>query len=86
VPADRLTDEERRLKDELADLPELAILQLIYQQKSYKGHAKDYEFSGTSMREHWTSRYEDTTLKHRHWIAMPPEGDGIVVHDVHREE
>jgi len=88
VPADRLTDEERRLKDELADLPEIAILQLIYQQKSYEGHAKDYEFSGTSMREHWTSGYEDTmrTLKHRHWIAMPPEGDGIVVHDVHREE
>jgi hypothetical protein len=57
-------------------------------QKSYEGHAKDYEFSGTSMREHWTSGYEDTmrTLKHRHWIAMPPEGDGIVVHDVHREE
>jgi NTE family protein len=25
-------------------------------QKSYEGHAKDYEFSGTSMREHWTSR------------------------------
>jgi hypothetical protein len=46
----RLTDEERRLKDELADLPEIAILQLIYQQKSYEGHAKDYEFSGTSMR------------------------------------
>jgi len=67
VPADRLTDEERRLKDELADLPEIAILQLIYQQKSYEGHAKDYEFSGTSMREHWTSGYEDTmrTLKHR---------------------
>jgi NTE family protein len=37
VPADRLTDEERRLKDELADLPELSILQLIYQQKSYEG-------------------------------------------------
>jgi NTE family protein len=36
VPADRLTDEERRLKDELADLPEIAILQLIYQQKSYR--------------------------------------------------
>jgi NTE family protein len=67
VPADRLTDEERRLKDELADLPEIAILQLIYQQKSYEGHARDYEFSGTSMREHWTSGYEDTmrTLKHR---------------------
>ena len=73
-------------RDELSDLPELTILQLIYQQKAYEGHAKDYEFSGTSMREHWQSGYEDTlrTLKQRHWLDMPPQGGGIVVHDVHR--
>jgi NTE family protein len=88
VPEELLSGEERRLKDELSDLPEIAILQLIYQQKSYEGHAKDYEFSGTSMREHWQSGYEDTmrTLKHRVWVAMPPEGEGVVVHDVHRED
>ena len=88
VPAELLTEEEKKLKDELADLPEIAILQLIYQQKSYEGHAKDYEFSGTSMREHWQSGYDDTmrTLKHRTWITMPPQGAGIVVHDVHRED
>ena len=88
VPGDALSAEERRLKEELADLPDIAILQLIYQQKSYEGHAKDYEFSGTSMREHWRSGYEDTmrTLKHRRWVTMPPEGEGIVVHDVHRED
>jgi len=88
VPEELLTDEERKLKSELADLPEITILQIIYQQKAYEGHAKDYEFSGTSMREHWQSGYEDTkrTLKRRDWIAMPPNGHGIVVHDVHREE
>ena len=76
-----------RLRDELADLPEITILQLIYQQKAYEGHAKDYEFSGTSMREHWQSGYEDTrrTLKRRDWLALPEQGMGIVVHDVHRE-
>ncbi len=69
------------------DLAEITILHLIYQQKAYEGHAKDYEFSGTSMREHWQSGYEDTrrTLKRREWLAMPPAGAGIVVHDVHRE-
>ncbi len=88
VPEELLSKEERVLKDELSDLPDIAILHLIYQQKSYEGHAKDYEFSGTSMREHWQSGYEDTmrTLKHRAWIAMPPEGHGVVVHDVHRED
>jgi NTE family protein len=88
VPDDKLSDEERKLRDELADLPEITILHLIYQQKAYEGHAKDYEFSGTSMREHWQSGYEDTrrTLKHKTWLELPEEGGGLVVHDVHREE
>uniref|UniRef100_UPI00195419AB DUF3734 domain-containing protein n=1 Tax=Klebsiella aerogenes TaxID=548 RepID=UPI00195419AB len=55
---------------------------------AYEGHAKDYEFSGTSMREHWQSGYEDTrrTLKRQEWLSLPSEGAGIVVHDVHREQ
>jgi len=87
VPDEALSDDERRMRDELADLPEITILHLIYQQKAYEGHAKDYEFSGTSMREHWQSGYEDTrrSLKRADWLAMPPPGAGIVVHDVHRE-
>jgi hypothetical protein len=31
VPEDRLDDRERRVKAELADFPELTILQIIYQ-------------------------------------------------------
>jgi NTE family protein len=50
VPEASLSEEERRLKQELSDLPEISILHIIYQQKAYEGHAKDYEFSGTSMR------------------------------------
>ena len=88
IPEENLTDQERELKSRLAKLPDIAILQIIYQQKAYEGHAKDHEFSGTSMREHWQSGYEDTkrTLKHQKWLTMPPKGAGIVVHDVHREE
>jgi NTE family protein len=87
VPPEQLSDDERRLKEELSELPEISILHIIYQQKAYEGHAKDYEFSGTSMREHWQSGYEDTrrTLKHQKWLVMPPPGSGILVHDVHRE-
>jgi NTE family protein len=88
VPEDRLSDEERKFKEELADMPEITILQMIYQQKAYEGHAKDHEFSGTSMREHWQSGYEDTkrALRRKDWLTMPPHGAGIVVHDVHRED
>jgi NTE family protein len=45
VPEERLSEHERRLKEELSDLPEILILQIIYQQKACEGHAKDYEFS-----------------------------------------
>jgi NTE family protein len=88
IPEANLTDQDRQLKSDLSNLPDITILHIIYQQKAYEGHAKDYEFSGTSMREHWVSGYEDTkrTLKHQKWLKMPPPGAGIVVHDVHREE
>jgi NTE family protein len=88
IPEEHLSEEERRMRDDLKDLPEITILQLIYQQKAYEGHAKDYEFSATSMREHWQSGYEDTkrTLRHKHWLEMPPQGAGCLVHDVHRED
>ncbi|MFZ5783373.1 MAG: DUF3734 domain-containing protein [Pseudomonadota bacterium] len=87
IPGDQLSGEEQSLRDELSDLPDVTILQLIYQQKAYEGHAKDYEFSRTSMREHWQSGYEDTkrTLRRKDWLNMSP-GAGITVHDVHRED
>lgn len=84
IPEELLNDEDRKLRDRLANLPEINIVHLIYQQKAYEGQAKDYDFSGTSMREHWQSGYEDTknSLKHRKWFEMPQAG--VVVHDVHR--
>jgi NTE family protein len=86
VPKNELTPQENTQLERLADLPELTILHLIYQKKVYEGNAKDYEFSSTSMKEHWQSGYEDTrrTLKQRAWLELPPKGCGIVVHDVHR--
>ncbi|MGY3482896.1 NTE family protein [Bradyrhizobium sp. USDA 4011] len=87
IPDDHLSEEERQLKKANARLPGITLLQLIYQQKAYEGDAKDHEFSGTSMREHWASGHEDTkrSLKRRDWIKMPENGMGIVIHDVHRE-
>jgi NTE family protein len=88
LPPEQLTDEELARRAELANLPEIAILHLIYQQSAYEGQAKDYEFSATSMREHWASGYADTqrTLHHKTWLTAPSPDEGIVVHDVHRLE
>ena len=48
------------MRDKLANLPQATILQLIYQQKSYEGNARDYEFTPDSMHEHWKNGHEDT--------------------------
>jgi NTE family protein len=71
IPADQLNDEDKRRLGELADLPELTILHIIYQQKAYEGHAKDYEFSGTSMREHWQSGYDARSSVRNGWPCRP---------------
>jgi len=88
VPADALTDDDREFLASMEDVPQVNIVHLIYQQKIYESDAKDYEFSGTSMREHWDAGYQDTrkTLKHRKWLVKPPESIGMTVHDVHRDD
>lgn len=88
VPAEALTDDDREFLASMEDVPQVNIVHLIYQQKIYESDAKDYEFSGTSMREHWDAGYQDTrkTLKHRKWLVKPPESIGMTVHDVHRDD
>jgi len=86
IPDDKLTPEQHLQKSTLSRLPEINIMQLIYQQKAYEGDAKDYEFSRLSMKDHWRSGYYDTrnTLAHKDWLAMKGTGGGIHTHDIHR--
>ncbi|MEJ1978785.1 MAG: patatin-like phospholipase family protein [Acetobacteraceae bacterium] len=87
LPEAQLSDEERALKVKLASIPAITILQMIYQQAAHEGQAKDYDFSKSSMRDHWASGLRDTTktLARRDWLEMPAEEHGIVSHDIHRE-
>ncbi len=86
VPEEKLSEEQRHAKADLERLPEINIMQLIYQQKPYEGDAKDYEFSRISMKDHWRSGYYDTrnTLQHEDWLDMKGTGGGIHTHDIHR--
>jgi NTE family protein len=87
IPHERRSNDDQLMIDRLTNMPEIVILHLIYQQQAYEGSSKDHEFSGTSMREHWRAGLSDTrrTLSRRDWLEMPPEGVGVVIHDVHRE-
>jgi NTE family protein len=62
------------------------LVHLIYRDKPYEGHYKDYEFSASSMRQHWRSGREDMrhTLAHPHWLDAPTPENPFVTHDVHR--
>ena len=88
LPETELDADMQEAKQRLAAMPEITILHLIYQQLAYEGQAKDYEFSGTSMREHWDAGYRDTqrTLSHKDWLRVSHTDGGVVVHDVHQSE
>jgi NTE family protein len=85
---EKLTDADKIFLASIADVPQINIVQLIYQQQSYEGHARDYEFSAASMRDHWAAGHADTvkTLRHSRWLNIPSETVGMTAHDVHRDD
>lgn len=88
VPADKLRSGEAELIEDFADAGVVNIVHLIYQHKGYEGDHKDYEFSGTSMRDHMQAGQDDTvrTLRHSQWLKRPAPEVGVTVHDLHRED
>lgn len=69
-----------------ADGSAVNVVHLIYKNKSFEGHYKDYEFSKDTMREHWASGLEDIrrSLGHPEWLDIPSREIGFVTRDVHR--
>ena len=86
IPEQLRTEEDTEILDEYERSGPVNICHLIYQEKSYERDFKDFEFSGTSMRDHWQSGYEDTlkTLRRPDWLKKPSKSTAIVVHDIHR--
>lgn len=88
IPADvRETDPLFRLAEEAADASSINVMHLIYKNKPYEGHYKDYEFSIDTMEEHWKSGLEDigASFAHPDRFEVPSRKRGFVTHDVHRE-
>jgi NTE family protein len=75
-----------RQAEKVADGSAINVVHLIYKNKAYEGHYKDYEFSVDTMREHWESGLEDIrdSFAHREWFDVPSREQGFVTHDVHR--
>lgn len=69
----------------LADVGVKNVIHLIYRKKSYERGHKDYEFSSTTMHDHWDSGLHDITQTFRHtdWFELPPDDEIFVTHDIH---
>lgn len=64
----------------------VTIMQLIYRRKAYEGNSKDYEFSRTTMLEHWAAGLDDMrrSLRAPAWHDRRPDASGICVLDLTR--
>lgn len=80
------TDPLFRLAEQAADSSAINVVHLIYKNKPYEGHYKDYEFSIDTMQEHRESGLDDIrdSFAHREWFDVPSREQGFVTHDVHR--
>jgi NTE family protein len=88
IPAELQNDPEVQKLRELSCSKVYNTIQLVYRDKQYETHSKDYEFSILNMREHWQAGLDDIrhTLQHPEWLARPSGDRAVVTHDVHRVE
>ncbi len=87
VPEDKRKDNDWcKIAAEVGNDKRYTVLHLIYKNKEYEGHYKDYQFSMATMEEHWHSGLDDIlrTLDRKEWLEMPTNKTGFVTHDIHR--
>lgn len=63
------------------------IIHLIYRDKPYEQHYRDFQFGPAVMSEHWQIGLQDIrkTLAHKDYLALPDNETGFITHDVHRD-
>ena len=74
LPEEAKADPEiQKLKENCSDYG-VTIIHLIYRNKQFRSHSKDYEFSALSMHEHWHAGLRDArkALISEDW-RMPPK-------------
>src|SRR4029453_9635384 len=87
LPEDLKASPEFAVLDPIACHKVYSLVQLIYRSKQYEGDSKDYEFSRTSMEDHWRAGYHDTirTLRHPEVLRRPKSRDGVFIFDLARD-
>jgi NTE family protein len=83
LPKELQESAEAKLLRRYADYNQYNIVHLIYHAKDYEGYSKDFEFSRSTMEEHWKAGESDTrrTLRHKEIFTKPTRADGIETFD-----
>jgi NTE family protein len=86
LPSDLANDPDAQALNAASRQAAVTVVHLIHRRKRYETQSKDYEFSRTSMLEHWQSGHADMahTLTHPDWRARVSPTDGIHVFDLTR--
>lgn len=86
VPAEQQQHSAYQAAQRAANCQRLNVIHLIYQDKIYDDHYKDYQFGLQTMRQHWHSGYQDirNSLARTGWLDMPSAEQPFVSHDIHR--
>jgi NTE family protein len=83
MPDDLRNSSQAKLLAAASDPAVYNIVQLIYRSPTYEGHSKDYEFSRTTMEEHWSAGHRDAvqTLSHPEVLIPAATPHGVNVFD-----
>jgi NTE family protein len=84
LPEDLQNGPEAQLLRPVAERRVYSIVHLIYRAQNYEGHSKDYDFSRSSMHEHWRAGYHDAirTLRHPEVLQRPTNHEGVFTFDL----
>ncbi|WP_445145462.1 DUF3734 domain-containing protein [Dyella sp. Tek66A03] len=88
VPEDQRNHPAYRHAEIYASGALVNLFHLIYRNKPYEGHYKDYEFSIDSMRQHWNAGLDDMqcTMAEPTWFERPSAEHPFITHDVHCDD
>jgi NTE family protein len=83
LPASLREDPDAKALAALPAEAAVSVVHLIYRSKHYESQSKDYEFSRTSMLEHWAAGMTDTqtTLGDPRWLSREVPAHGVHVFD-----
>ena len=84
LPAELRDDPDALRLASAGDEPAVTIVHLIYRERAFETHARDYEFSRVSVEEHWEQGRKDVllTLAHENWKNRGQPREGVTVLDL----